>query len=111
MFRRPCADGSIIEQNNVDKIVVAITERRGSTRQGMLALRVNGCQVVEWPGFFEKLSGRIPIDSLAPSFFIFNEGSGNQDSSYAPRVVSGDRRRRTPDSPPAVFSSSRSSSI
>jgi exopolysaccharide biosynthesis polyprenyl glycosylphosphotransferase len=40
----------------------------------MLALRVNGCQVVEWPGFFEKLSGRIPIDNLAPSFFIFNEG-------------------------------------
>jgi exopolysaccharide biosynthesis polyprenyl glycosylphosphotransferase len=40
----------------------------------MLALRVNGCQVVEWPGFYEKLSGRIPIDNLAPSFFIFNEG-------------------------------------
>jgi exopolysaccharide biosynthesis polyprenyl glycosylphosphotransferase len=40
----------------------------------MLALRVMGCQVVEWQEFFEKLSGRIPIDNLAPSFFIFNEG-------------------------------------
>jgi len=65
----------IIEQHSVDKIVVAITERRGEYPvKEMLALRVNGCQVVEWPGFFEKLSGRIPIDSLAPSFFIFNEG-------------------------------------
>jgi len=71
----PAQMDRIIEQNNVDKIVVAITERRGEYPvKEMLALRVNGCQVVEWPGFFEKLSGRIPIDSLAPSFFIFNEG-------------------------------------
>ena len=65
----------IIDQYGVDKIVVAITERRGEYPiNEMLALRVNGYNVVEWPGFFEKLSGRIPIDSLAPSFFIFNEG-------------------------------------
>ena len=65
----------IIERHGVDKIVVAITERRGEYPvKEMLSLRVNGCQVVEWPGFFEKLSGRIPIDNLAPSFFIFNEG-------------------------------------
>ena len=65
----------IIEQHDVDKVVVAITERRGEYPvKEMLALRVGGYQVLEWPGFFEKLSGRIPIDSLAPSFFIFNEG-------------------------------------
>jgi len=65
----------IIEQHGVDKIVVAITERRGEYPvKEMLALRVSGHEVQEWPGFFEKLSGRIPIDSLAPSFFIFNEG-------------------------------------
>ena len=65
----------IIDERAVDKIVVAITERRGEYPvKEMLALRVNGYQVLEWPGFFEKLSGRIPIDSLAPSFFIFNEG-------------------------------------
>ena len=65
----------IIERHAVDKVVVAITERRGEYPvKEMLALRVGGHQVLEWPGFFEKLSGRIPIDSLAPSFFIFNEG-------------------------------------
>lgn len=67
--------GDIITRHDVDKIVVAITERRGEyPLKEMLSLRVSGCQVVEWPGFFEKLSGRIPIDNLAPSFFIFNEG-------------------------------------
>jgi sugar transferase (PEP-CTERM system associated) len=71
----PAQMDRVIEEHGVDKIVVAITERRGEYPvKEMLALRVNGCQVVEWPGFFEKLSGRIPIDSLAPSFFIFNEG-------------------------------------
>ena len=71
----PAQMGRIIEQHGVNKVVVAITERRGEYPvKEMLALRVRGCQVVEWPGFFEKLSGRIPIDNLAPSFFIFNEG-------------------------------------
>ena len=65
----------IIQRHAVDKVVVAITERRGEYPvKEMLALRVGGQQVLEWPGFFEKLSGRIPIDNLAPSFFIFNEG-------------------------------------
>jgi len=71
----PAQMDRIIERYNVDKVVVAITERRGEYPvKEMLALRVGGYQVVEWPGFFEKLSGRIPIDNLAPSFFIFNEG-------------------------------------
>ncbi|MBE0669578.1 MAG: TIGR03013 family PEP-CTERM/XrtA system glycosyltransferase [Anaerolineales bacterium] len=65
----------IIEDHKVSKVVVAITERRGEYPiKEMLSLRVAGVPIVEWPGFFEKLSGRIPIDSLAPSFFIFNEG-------------------------------------
>jgi sugar transferase (PEP-CTERM system associated) len=65
----------IIKKHDVSKVVVAITERRGEYPvKEMLALRVAGCTILEWPGFFEKLSGRIPIDSLAPSFFIFNEG-------------------------------------
>ena len=71
----PAQMKQVIDKHDVRKVVVAITERRGEYPvKEMLALRVSGCPIVEWPGFFEKLSGRIPIDSLAPSFFIFNEG-------------------------------------
>jgi sugar transferase (PEP-CTERM system associated) len=86
----PAQMGRIIEQYHVDKVVVAITERRGEYPvKEMLALRVGGYQVVEWPGFFEKLAGRIPIDSLAPSFFIFNEGfRKNRFSLLIRRVLS-----------------------
>ena len=65
----------IIKEYDVSKVVVAITERRGRYPiKEMLSLRVNVCPIVEWPDFYEKLSGRILIDNLAPSFFIFNDG-------------------------------------
>jgi sugar transferase (PEP-CTERM system associated) len=65
----------IVRQHNVHEIVVAIADRRGLYPvKEMLELRVTGKRIIEWPSFFEKLSGRIPVDSLAPSFFIFSEG-------------------------------------
>jgi len=65
----------IVRNNGISRIVVAIEERRGEYPvKEMLALRVGGYQVLEWHGFFEKLAGRIPINSLAPSFFIFSNG-------------------------------------
>ena len=65
----------IINEHDINRVVVAITERRGKYPvKEMLSLRVNGCPILEWPDFFEKLAGRILIDNLAPSFFIFNEG-------------------------------------
>lgn len=67
--------GEIVRKYDVSKIVVAIGERRGEYPVNeMLALKVSGYQVLEWQSFFEKLSGRIPIDNLAPSYFIFNKG-------------------------------------
>ena len=61
--------------NRVDRLVVAISERRGGYPvDSLLDLRVRGCKVTEWTSFYEKLSGRIPIDNLSPSYFIFQEG-------------------------------------
>jgi len=61
--------------NRVRRLVVAITERRGGYPvESLLDLRVRGCKVTEWASFYESLSGRIPIDNLSPSYFIFQEG-------------------------------------
>lgn len=80
----------LVETHKVRKLVVAIAERRGEYPiKEMLDIRVRGCKVLEWPGFFEKLSGRIPIDNLSPSFFIFNEGFRKQNIVlFARRVIS-----------------------
>jgi len=65
----------LVRENKVRKLVVALSERRGGYPvESLLDLRVKGCEVVEWPSFFEKLSGRIAIDNLSPSYFIFQEG-------------------------------------
>lgn len=65
----------LVKTNNVHKLVVAISERRGGYPvDSLLDLRVRGCEVVEWPFFFEQLSGRIAVDNLSPSYFIFQEG-------------------------------------
>ncbi|MBI5575805.1 MAG: TIGR03013 family PEP-CTERM/XrtA system glycosyltransferase [Deltaproteobacteria bacterium] len=65
----------IVRARKIRKLVVAVGERRGKYPvKEMLDVKVAGCQVLEWQGFFEKLSGRIPVDKLMPSFFIFNEG-------------------------------------
>ena len=65
----------LVKNYSVRELVVALGERRGEYPvKEMLHLKVSGCKVVEWPGFFEKLAGRIPIDNLSPSFFIFSQG-------------------------------------
>jgi sugar transferase (PEP-CTERM system associated) len=65
----------LVRENKIRKLVVALSERRGGYPvESLLDLRVRGCEVVEWPSFFEKLSGRIAIRNLSPSYFIFQEG-------------------------------------
>ena len=65
----------IARRYRVQEVVVAMEKRRGKYPvREMLDLRVRGWRITEWQPFFEKLSGYIPIDNLAPSFFIFSEG-------------------------------------
>jgi len=80
----------LVRENRVRKLVVALSERRGSYPvESLLDLRVRGCTVIEWPSFFEKLSGRIAIDNLSPSYFIFQEGfSKSRVLLFSRRVVS-----------------------
>ena len=80
----------LVRENKVRKLVVALSERRGGYPvASLLDLRVRGCTVVEWPSFFEKISGRIAIDNLSPSYFIFQEGfSKSRLLLFSRRVVS-----------------------
>jgi len=65
----------VVRDRDIGKIIVAITERRGGYPvESLLALRASGVRILEWPGFLESLSGRIPIDNLSPSYFIYNDG-------------------------------------
>lgn len=59
----------------VDRIVVAMGDRRGRLPfETLLDCRFQGIQVDEAASFYEKLTGKILLDHVRPSWFIFSEG-------------------------------------
>jgi sugar transferase (PEP-CTERM system associated) len=56
-------------------IVVALTERRGAfPMSAILDCKLRGIQVEDWPTFYEKLTGKIVVQDLRPSWLVFSEG-------------------------------------
>jgi exopolysaccharide biosynthesis polyprenyl glycosylphosphotransferase len=63
----------VIEDVNPDRIVVALTERRGRLPvQQVLAARLAGIAVSDGVDLFEHLTGKVAIESLSPSSLIFS---------------------------------------
>ncbi len=59
----------------VDRIVVALEERRGKFPQSeLLHCKMKGIPVEEGVEFYEHLTGRLQVESLRPSFLIFSDG-------------------------------------
>jgi len=66
---------SICQKTRVDRIVVALDERRGKLPiEQLLACRLKGIRVDEGVAFTEELYGRLSVGSLYPSSLIFSDG-------------------------------------
>jgi sugar transferase (PEP-CTERM system associated) len=63
----------IIEEVKPDRLIVALTERRGRmpTAQ-LLECGVKGIWVEDGPRTYESFTGKLPIEALTPSFLIFS---------------------------------------
>ena len=60
---------------NIDKIIVALEERRMVFPiQQLLQCRVNGIDVLEGTSFYEMLTGKLIVEKINPSWLIFSEG-------------------------------------
>ena len=65
---------SITEQN-VHRVIVAMSDRRGTLPTWeLLQLRLDGVKVEEATSWLEKMSGRIEVEQLYPSWLIFADG-------------------------------------
>ncbi len=65
----------IARHHKVDEIVVAVEERRQKLQtEQLLECRLNGIQISEPSGFFERQEGRVEVDGLYPSWMIFGPG-------------------------------------
>jgi sugar transferase (PEP-CTERM system associated) len=64
-----------VQKNKVHRVIVAMPNRRGTLPvEELLNLRLAGVKVEEATSWLEKISGRIEVDQLYPSWLIFAEG-------------------------------------
>ncbi|MGH9557028.1 MAG: TIGR03013 family XrtA/PEP-CTERM system glycosyltransferase [Terriglobales bacterium] len=63
------------QQQPVDRVILAITDRRGSMPVSeLLDLRLGGVKVEDATSLLEKISGKIEVDELHPSWLLFSDG-------------------------------------
>ena len=59
----------------VDRVIVAIEERRGSMPlHELLEMRYKGLSIDDASALVERLEGKRPLDGLIPSSLIFTDG-------------------------------------
>src|SRR5205807_356252 len=65
---------SLVKRENVDRLVVAIGDRRGQfPTQELLRLSLSGeVSIEESASFYERLTGRVLLDMIRPSWLIFS---------------------------------------
>lgn len=80
-------DGS---KHHIDRVIVAFEDRRaGLPLRDLLKLRFNGVIIEEAGTLLERLTGKLYLDGLRPSSFIYSEGFRVKPSQQiARRIVS-----------------------
>lgn len=65
----------IVREQRVERIVLSMRERRGEMPlRELMRLKFQGVLIEEPHSLYERVTGRIVIESLSPSFFIFSSG-------------------------------------
>lgn len=65
----------------VDRVIVALSDRRGTMPvRELLDLRLSNVKVEEATSLLERIDGKIAVDELHPSWLIFSEGFRLKDS-------------------------------
>jgi sugar transferase (PEP-CTERM system associated) len=80
-LKLPVFDGrtsldEIVRAYRVDEIIVAVREQRGGAvpMDELLACRIRGTKVMDLAGFFERVRGEVPTDSLKTSWLVYGHG-------------------------------------
>jgi sugar transferase (PEP-CTERM system associated) len=65
----------VVETQKVHRVIVAVADRRGTIpMEELLDLRMQGVKVEEATSWLEKISGKIEVENLNPSWLVFSEG-------------------------------------
>ncbi|MFQ5784203.1 MAG: TIGR03013 family XrtA/PEP-CTERM system glycosyltransferase [Alphaproteobacteria bacterium] len=79
---------ALVEQRQIDEIVVAIEDWRGTLpTEALLEAKLNGINVVHYTTFWERETGAVDHTALNPSWLIFSDGfGGNTIEAAAKRL-------------------------
>ncbi len=59
----------------VEKIVLALDERRGQlSMHDLISYKFMGIEIVDGVAFYEDLTGKMPVERINPSWFLFSNG-------------------------------------
>jgi sugar transferase (PEP-CTERM system associated) len=65
----------VVHREKVHRVIVAMPDRRGTIpMQELLQLRMQGIKIEEATSWLEKMSGKIEVENLYPSWLIFGDG-------------------------------------
>lgn len=65
----------IVARDRVDRLVISLAERRGVMPiRELTALKVRGLPIEDAHSVFERITGRIMLDRLSPSWLILSDG-------------------------------------
>ena len=65
----------LVHKGNIHKLVVSIAERRGVLPvRELLSCKLRGVEIFDSPSFYEKLTGKLLVEDIQPSWFIYSEG-------------------------------------
>lgn len=65
----------IVAQEKIDRIILSLKERRGTTPiKQLLNVKFGGVRIEDVHSCFERLHGRIPLERLSPSWLILSDG-------------------------------------
>jgi sugar transferase (PEP-CTERM system associated) len=80
---------AVVKRESIDRIVVAITDRRGAfPTQELLGLSLAGeVSIEESASFYERVTGRVLLDLIRPSWLIFSTRGRRARTNEVIRVV------------------------
>ncbi|OGR24909.1 MAG: glycosyltransferase [Desulfobacterales bacterium RIFOXYA12_FULL_46_15] len=66
---------SLCRQYRAHAIVMALTERRGGLAiHKLVSCKLMGVRIIDYPNFYESMTGKIPVESINPSWLVQSNG-------------------------------------
>jgi sugar transferase (PEP-CTERM system associated) len=66
---------NFVEAKNAKNVIVALDEKRGLLPYDeLLKCKVRGINIIDGEGFYERITGKLLVERINPSWLIFSEG-------------------------------------